>query len=571
MYGVSPDPNEGLDAAGGITSFAQREGDMLIEDLKTIQERRGYLPEDELRELSARTRVPLYEIQGVASFYPHFHLTPPPPVRVDICVDLACHLRNAGPLKENVEAALPDGDREKVRVCGVSCLGRCDRPCAIAVNDHIYDDIPAGEVSGLIRSALAGEDLHGRSPDVPDGLWKIDPYREIPRYEALRRVLSEGPESVIAKLKSAGLLGMGGAGFPAGLKWEIVRKAEGAPKYVVCNADESEPGTFKDRVILETLPHLLIEGMILGGVAIGSGRGILYLRHEYEHVVPGLERELGEARTQGLLGKDVLGSGHAFDIEVFLSPGGYICGEETALLEALEGKRAEPRNKPPFPGNVGLWGKPTLINNVETFAHAPSICLNGPEWFIAQGEGDAAGLKFLALSGDVNRPGVYEVPLGTPVRRLIEECGGGVSGGRGLKAFMPGGTSSGFLPASMADIPLDFKPLADAGSMLGSGAVVAVAEGRDMLDLAFNAMRFFRNESCGKCVPCRMGTEKIVDLLGDALAGRGREEAAVLIRDLSDAMMETSICGLGQAAPNPILSVIRHFPDEVVARLEGRA
>ncbi len=559
------------DRPPGSAPIAQPKDDMLIEDLKAIQERCGHLPEDELRALSARTRVPLYEIQGVASFYPHFHLAPPPPVRVDICVDLACHLRDAGSLKEDVEAAIPGGDREKVRVCGVSCLGRCDRPCAIAVNDHIYDDIPAGEVSGLIRSALAGEGLGGKSPTVPGGPWKIDPYRETPKYEALRGVLSEGPESVIERLKTAGLRGMGGAGFPAGLKWEIVRKAEGVPKYVVCNADESEPGTFKDRVILETLPHLVIEGMVLGGLAIGAERGILYLRHEYGHVVPGLERELDEARNLGLLGPDIPGSGRAFEIEIFLSPGGYICGEETALLEALEGKRAEPRNKPPFPGHVGLWGKPTLINNVETFAHAPSICLNGPDWFIAQGEGDAAGLKFLALSGDVNRPGVYEVPLGTPVRRLIEENGGGVSGGNRLKAFMPGGTSSGFLPASMADIPLDFKPLTDAGSMLGSGAVVAIAEGRDMLDLAFNAMRFFRNESCGKCVPCRMGTEKIVDLLRDALTGRGRPEAAALIRELSDAMMETSICGLGQAAPNPILSVIRHFPDEAASRIEGRS
>ncbi len=552
---------------------------MLIDDLKAIQELHGYLPEKELRELSAKSRTPLYDIQGVASFYPHFHLGPPPPVRVEVCADLACHLCGAGALKDRIQGDIPAVDRDKVRVNTVSCIGRCDRPCAISVNDRIYENIQSQEVMALVRSALEGEDLTGKPPEMTPGPWKLDPYRNGDRYQALRKLLADQPreetiqgvEAVIEKLKLAGLRGMGGAGFPAGLKWEIVRKAEGSPKYVVCNADESEPGTFKDRVILESLPHLLVEGMIMAGLTIESEEGIIYLRHEYNHVLPALERELNEAREAGLLGADILGTGHTFDITTFISPGGYICGEETALLEALEGKRAEPRNKPPYPGNVGLWGKPTLINNVETFAHAPAIYLNGAEWFIEQGEGEAAGLKFFALSGDVNRPGVYEVPMGISASRLIEQYGGGVSEGRELKAIMPGGTSSGFLPASMADIALNFKPLEQVGSMLGSGAVVAIAEGRDMLDLAFNAMRFFRNESCGKCVPCRTGTEKIVDILQGALTGKGREETRVLIEELSAAMLETSICGLGQAAPNPILSVIRHFPEEVLARIEGQA
>ena len=546
---------------------------MLIDDLKSIQERHGYLPEDELRALSARNRVPLYEIHGVASFYPHFHLEPPPPVRLGICADLPCHLRGANPSEEEVLARIPAEDRDRVQVRGVSCLGRCDRPCAVSINDHIHDGLSPEEFPARVRSALEGGAMEAKPPEAPQNHWQADPYQGGARYEALRKVITDRASleaETAGKLKSAGLLGMGGAGFPAGLKWEIVRKAPGSPKYVVCNADESEPGTFKDRAILESVPHLVIEGMILGGITVGSEKGIIYLRHEYEHVIPGLERGLKETREEGLLGPDILGSGLSFDIEVFISPGGYICGEETALLEALEGKRAEPRNKPPFPGTHGLFGKPTLINNVETFALVPGILLRGPDWFISQGEGDAVGLKFLALSGDVNRPGVYEVPMGISVKRLIEEYGGGVSGGKRLKAFMPGGTSSGFLPASMADIALDFKPLAEAGSMLGSGAVVAVAEGRSMLDLALNAMRFFRNESCGKCVPCRMGTEKIVDILQDASAGRSRPEAAGVIQELSDAMMDTSICGLGQAAPNPILSVIRHFPEEIPTQIGGK-
>ena len=378
-------------------------------------------------------------------------------------------------------------------------------------------------------------------------------------------------ENTTKKLEDAGLRGMGGAGFPAGLKWKIVREATGFPKYVICNADESEPGTFKDRVILESLSHLLVEGMIIAGLVIGSEKGIIYLRHEYDHVLETLEKVLNDVRSECLLGTNILGTGLSFEITIFVSPGGYICGEETALLEALEGKRAEPRNKPPFPGNVGLWGKPTLINNVETFSHVPAICLKGADWFIEQGQGEAAGVKFFALSGDVNHPGVYEVPMGISARELIEDYGGGVSGGRELMAIMPGGTSSGFLPASMADTALDFKPLEEVGSMLGSGAVVVIAEGRDMLDLAFNALRFFRNESCGKCVPCRMGTEKIVEILQGALAGRGNAEAKNLIEELSATMMETSICGLGQAAPNPILSVIRHFPEHVLERIENKS
>lgn len=548
---------------------------MLINDLKSVQEKHGFLPEVELRALAERNRIPLYEIQGVASFYPHFHLEPPPPVRLGICADLACHLQGAESAKEQVLARIPNREKEKIQVREVSCLGRCDRPCAVSVNDHIHDSISPEAVAALVESALSGEHLESKPPIASQNAWKADPYQGKSKYGAVRRLVADGafektlekPE-IIERLRQAGLRGMGGAGFPAGIKWEIVRKAPGSPKYVVCNADESEPGTFKDRAILEALPHLVVEGMILGALTVGSEKGVIYLRHEYDHVIPGLERELEEARTQGLLGRNILGSGLSFDIEVFVSPGGYICGEETALLEALEGKRAEPRNRPPFPGTHGLFGKPTLINNVETFALVPCILVHGPDWFVSQGEGDAAGLKFLALSGDVNRPGAYEVPLGISAGRFIEEYGGGVSGGGRLKAFMPGGASSGFLPASMADIALDFKPLAEAGSMLGSGAVVAVAEGRSILALALNAMRFFRNESCGKCVPCRMGTEKIVDILQDALAGRRRPGAVGVIEELSEAMMDTSICGLGQAAPNPILSFIRHFPEEVVPRIE---
>ncbi len=401
--------------------------------------------------------------------------------------------------------------------------------------------------------------------------WVCDPYArpEGPgaagEYEGLRQLIAQDDpgavEALISTLKESGLKGMGGAGFPTGLKWEIVREEPGAPKYVVCNADESEPGTFVDRVIMEQMPHLVIEGMMLGAYAVGARRGIIYLRHEYEAARAALEQTLADAQEVGWLGKDILGSGFDFDIEIFLSPGGYILGEETALLEALEDRRGEPRNKPPFPGQRGLWGKPTLINNVETFAYATAIALEGAEWWKSQGVNGHAGLKLMAVSGHVEKPGVYEISMGTTVAELIE-LAGGVSGGKALKAFAPGGASSNFLPAGRAHTPIDFDSLAEAGSMLGSGALVVVAEGTPMLPLAANVIRFFRNESCGKCVPCRDGTQKSVQMLERAIGGAEPIDWSA-IEKLNFLLSETSICGLGYVALNPLISVHEHWTEEV--------
>jgi NADH:ubiquinone oxidoreductase subunit F (NADH-binding) len=381
----------------------------------------------------------------------------------------------------------------------------------------------------------------------------------------LRRLIQDtSATAAIEALKQSGLRGMGGAGFPTGVKWEVVRNATSPVKYVLCNADESEPGTSKDRFILHTMPDLVLEGMAVAALVIGAQHAIVYIRHEYARERDLLHKTLQRRQAEGILGDRMLGSTHSVTFEIFESPGGYICGEETALLEALEDKRAEPRNKPPFPGTHGLFGKPTLINNVETFAMIPGILLKGGTWWAGQGYNGTGGLKFLAVSGHVRRPGVYEVPLGLPARTLLFERAGGMRYGRPLKAFAPGGASSGFLPASMADVPLDFRALAEVGSMLGSGAVVAVAEGTCMLDLALNVGRFFRDESCGKCVPCRVGTEKIVMLLEGIRQGRGSMADVELIEELSATMALTSICGLGQAAPNPILSVIKYFKDDIV-------
>jgi NADH:ubiquinone oxidoreductase subunit F (NADH-binding) len=367
----------------------------------------------------------------------------------------------------------------------------------------------------------------------------------------------------VATLKASGLRGMGGAGFPTGSKWEIVHNAPGKEKYIVCNADESEPGTIKDRFIMENAPWLVIEGMITAGLVTGARRGILYIRHEYENPKEILQEEIERCYRERLLGAGILGSDLSFDLEIFVSPGGYICGEESALLEAIEGKRAEPRNKPPFPGTNGLWNQPTAINNVETFAFATVILVRGVEWFKSQGKNGSPGMKFVGISGDVNRPGVFEVPMGTKYSELIQEYAGGVLDGRALLGFAPSGPSSGYLPASMADLPLDWNALAAAGSMVGSGAIVVCGEGRCMLDMALNAVRFYRNESCGKCVPCRVGSQKMVEMLTGWTEGRASNSDLQLLDELSFAMKLTSICGLGQIVPAPILSVLKHFPQVV--------
>jgi formate dehydrogenase beta subunit len=539
----------------------------LISRLNELQEAHGYLSAEQLRELAEAENVPLYRLQGLVTFYPHFRTTPPPRVELTVCRDMACWL-NGGQERAAV-VRLELADVPGVEVHEVSCLGRCDMAPAAACNGvpvQLAPDAP-------VRSWVERPDTLSQSLAAPRR-WRCDPYTNSDeRYGVLRELLGRerGPaaDAVLAALKESGLRGMGGAGFPTGTKWELVRKESRTPKYVICNADESEPGTFKDRVILAELPHLVIEGMILAGLVVGGEKGILYIRHEYGPERDTFASALADVREQGLLGQNILGSGFDFDFDIFVSPGGYILGEETALLEALEDKRGEPRNKPPFPGTHGLHGQPTLINNVETLAMVPGIVGRGPAWWKGQGKEGFAGLKFMALSGHVEKPGVYEVAVGTTVRALIA-LGGGVKDGRRLMAFAPGGASSNFLPASQVNVPLDFATLTKAGSMLGSGAVVVVAEGTDMLALATNVVRFFRNESCGKCVPCRVGSQKAVELLERVQAGAADRCELEVLPELGETLTLTSICGLGQVALNPILSVLNHWPEETFTALSSK-
>jgi NADH:ubiquinone oxidoreductase subunit F (NADH-binding)/NADH:ubiquinone oxidoreductase subunit E len=539
----------------------------IIHALNELIHQRGWLSDDDLRALAERLNLPLYRLESVVSFYPHFRRTPPPRVSVALCRDVACRLAGGPDFCARARAAL--ANREGVEIKEVSCLGRCDGAPAAVVNEHPVTLGPSADLAPLLAAVAAPPSPHDLpEPTASPRRWQSDPYPTADaRYGVLARFLSGAidAERVIAELKASGLRGMGGAGFPTGLKWDIVRKEPGAEKYVVCNADESEPGTFKDRVVLEEMPHLVIEGMILAGLVVGASRGIVFIRHEYGKERVALARAIAEAERRGVLGANVLGSGRSFELQLFVSPGGYILGEETALLECLEDKRGEPRNKPPFPGQKGLFGKPTLINNVETLSLVPAILDQGAEAWKARGVRGYAGLKLIALSGDVERPGVYQVPMGTTIRELVDMAGG-VRGGAEVLAIAPGGASSNFLRGDALDLPLDFKAIADAGSMLGSGAVLVVTKGRDLVDLAANVVAFFRNESCGKCVPCRVGSEKAVEILEQAVKGRGSKRHLALLPELGETMAQTSICGLGQVALSPFLSVLKAFPDEVNAR-----
>jgi formate dehydrogenase beta subunit len=546
--------------AGGEARAGRFPGPSLIPRLTAIQREHGWLPREELVALARDMRRPLYEIEGLISFYPHFRTDPQPPIALHVCHDLSCWLRGAEERIADIRARY--GDDVEIELREVSCLGRCDVAPALAVDEHAG---ATGEVDALLGAARAGS-LGEAEAQRPQRTWPNDPYApDEERYVVLRRALDGdlARDDVIAALKDAELRGMGGAGFPTGTKWELVAQQDATPKYAICNADESEPGTFKDRQILAEQPHLVLEGLLLGMWVTGAQEGWVFIRHEYGPEEAVVRAELDALRSAGLVGP-------GREVDVFTSPGGYILGEESALIECMEGHRGEPRNKPPFPGVFGLWGKPTLMNSVETLADVPVIVQRGADWWKAQGVNGSTGLKFFAVSGHVECPGVYCVPMGTTARELIE-LAGGITGGAAPAGFQPGGASSNFLGPADLDVPLDFKPLAAAGSMLGSGALVAVAEGTDLLAAATNVLRFFRNESCGKCVPCRVGSHKAHAMLTEALqSGDGVEPIEDEIEQLEETLRMTSICGLGQVALGPVTSVLGLRRGATAARPQPR-
>jgi formate dehydrogenase beta subunit len=574
----------------------------IVQALHEIQKRCGYLPKLELEALhDRRPELTLHRLHEIASFFPHFRLKPPSGLEVSVCRDMACHLAGAADLRENLESIATEKGAARVTVKGVSCLGQCDGAPAVMIGEHIFRSLSATRCQELVTQALdSPEGLphppHRQDAGAPTG-WRIDPYEGREKYGAVRQFLADpNVDGLIEALKVAELRGMGGAGVPAHQKWTDVRRARGDTKYVVCNADESEPTTFKDREVLLRTPQLVLEGVILGGLLVGAERGTIYIRHEYAEQIHAMRGAIERATSMGVCGENLLGSGRSFPVEVFVSPGGYICGEQSALIEAMEGKRAEPRNKPPLLETNGLYDKPTLLSNVETFAWVPAIAVRGGAWYRDLGVNGGKGARFFSICGDLNRPGAYEVPNGITLRELVEHYAGGLRG-RSLKAFAPSGPSGGFLPAKIPreslargfekrvperflkerlpeesthldvlDLELDLQLFRDLGLMLGAGMMV-YADRENMLEHALNASEFFRNESCGKCVPCRLGSQKTVELAQRVRSGLSDSDELArvesLLGELRVAMEMTSICGLGMVAANPVGTVFRFFRDDL--------
>ena len=520
-----------------------RRRDLLIEYLHLIQDAHGHLSAAHLRALADELRLAQAEVWEVATFYAHFDPikedeTPPPALTIRVCDSLTCELEGAQALM----AALKDGlDPAAVRVLRAPCMGRCDTaPVAEVGHFHVDHATPA-----TVRAAVEAGHTHAVIPDYED----FAAYVAGGGYATLAslRAGARSPESVQETLLAAGVRGQGGAGFPAGRKWGFVR-AEPGPRYLAVNGDEGEPGTFKDRFYLERTPHLMLEGMLIAAWAVEAERIYIYMRDEYPAVLEILRREIAALEAAG-----VVAPGH---IELRRGAGAYICGEESAMLELIEGKRGMPRHRPPFVAQVGLWGRPTLVQNVETLHWIARVCREGPEVMTAHERNGRVGLRSYSVSGRVAKPGVYLLPAGSTMRDLIAAAGG-MAAGHEFKAYQPGGPSSGLLPASLDDVPLDFDMLQPHGTFIGSAAVVVLSDQDSARAAALNMLRFFADESCGQCTPCRVGCAKAVQLME---APRWDRE---LLAELAQAMEDASICGLGQAAPNPIRLTMRHFPDEV--------
>jgi NADH-quinone oxidoreductase subunit F/NAD(P)H dehydrogenase (quinone)/NADP-reducing hydrogenase subunit HndC len=400
---------------------------------------------------------------------------------------------------------------------------------------------------------------------------KIDEYIARDGYQALGRALTElTPEGIIEEVKISGLRGRGGAGFPTGLKWEFCAKARGEVKYVLCNGDEGDPGAFMDRSILEADPHSVLEGMTIAARAIGAHQGYIYVRAEYPLAVSRLKVAIRQARDYGLLGKNILNSGFDFDIDIYQGAGAFVCGEETALMTSIEGKRGMPRPRPPFPAYKGLWRKPTILNNVETYANVPPIILHGGSWYSELGTEKSKGTKVFAVTGAVNNIGLVEVPMGTSLRSIIYDIGGGIKGKRKFKAVQMGGPSGGCIPESLVDTPVDYESISQTGAIMGSGGMVVMDETTCMVDIAKFFLGFTQEESCGKCIPCRVGTKMMLDILTRITAGEGKEEDLETLKDLAETIKSTALCGLGNTAPNPVLTTLRYFRDEYEAHVREK-
>src|SRR5580698_2652297 len=567
----------------------------LIPMMLFAQDQFGSLSDEILDEIARRLDLNTVQVTETLAYYSMLRRKPAGRNHIQVCTNISCMLRGGNELYAHVQKRLGIGNKE-VSPTGtfsleeVECMGACTGAPAMQVNYDFYENLDPDKVDAIFEQLQDGKRprpvpvisgaLHDRHPSevvvisrlfgVPNS-HKIDVYTKHEGYQALEKALKQmTPDQIIDEMKKSSLRGRGGAGFPTGMKWSFVPKDSSKPKYVLCNADESEPGTSKDRPLMEMDPHQMIEGTIIAGRAIGSNQGYIYVRGEYRYILDIVETAIAEAYSKGFLGKNIMGSGFDFDLAAHTGAGAYECGEVSALMESLEGKRGYPRIKPPFPATVGLYGCPTIINNAETLSTVPAIIRKGGEWYASLGMPKNGGTRLYSISGHVNRPGIYELPLGFPMRKLIEDVAGGIPGGKKLKAVIPGGSSCPLLSANEIDVALDYDSVAKAGSMLGSGGTVVIDEDTCMVDLARRIMHFYAHESCGWCIPCREGTAWLRKMLDRFHEGAGTPEDIPLISELSQNILGRSFCPLGDAAALPTISIVKKWRNEFEDHLHGK-
>lgn len=545
-------------------------------DYKTITEIRE-LREETLKKIGARLGRDNYDGAEI-------HLM--------VCGSTGCTSSGSGKLLEKLDELMErDGLSEKVAIVKTGCFGLCAEGPIIMVQpgNYMYTQVTPEDLDEIWEYHIKGgspvETLISQNESEFFSKQKrvalrncgrinpecIDEYIAFDGYEALSMVLTEmEPEDVIDTIKKSGLRGRGGGGFPAGTKWEAAAKQECREKYICCNADEGDPGAFMDRSILEGDPHSVIEAMAIAGYAVGAHKGFIYIRAEYPIAVERLRTAIGQAREYGLLGKNILGRGFEFDIEIRLGAGAFVCGEGSALMISIEGNRGEPRPKPPRATEKGLFGKPTVLNNVETFANVPQIIVKGLDWYNSIGTEKSKGTKVFAVSGKINNTGLVEIPMGTSLREIIYDIGGGIPEGKKFKAAQTGGPSGGCIPAELIDTPIDYDSLTSLGSMMGSGGLIVMDESTCMVDIAKFFLEFTVDESCGKCPPCRIGTKRMLEIITRITEGKGTMEDLDELEELSEVIKRGALCGLGQSAPNPVLSTMKYFKDEYIAHVRDK-
>lgn len=560
-----------------LKPYTGRSRDALLPTLWDVQTAFGHIDAEAVRAISHTLRVPEADIYGVISFYSLFHDEPTGETIIRICIDPSCAMAGADSILDGLHSRLGVEDGQttadgRYTVLHSTCLGLCEYAPAALLSQRGVGEMSYAPISDL--ECLLSDCDRQRTVQIGGehrvlleraGSQRRQTLHEYGDYAALRHALQDmTPESLIAEVEASGLIGRGGAAFPTGTKWKFTRQAPGQPHYVVCNADESEPGTFKDRVLMEGQPHLLLEGMALCGYAVGAQKGYLFIRGEYPESAQSLQAALDEAQAAGFLGDHIMGSEFSFHIELRRGAGAYICGEETALFEAIEGKRGFPRMKPPFPTTHGLFGKPTAVNNVETLCAAQVVIQRGAAWFRQYGTEKSTGTKLVSVSGHVNRPGVYEIVPGVALRTLLDQYCGGVAGT--LQAVLMGGAAGTFLTPDEIDVPLTFEDLRAIGSTFGSGAIMVFNDTVDLRDVLRRLGRFFQHESCGKCFPCQLGTQRQMEILErlDAPLPGDLER----LQEIGLTMTESSLCGLGQTAASAVLSALQKWPQLVEAQVQ---